>query len=439
VDGVRHRTRVELSARNSDEVIAAAQTWANDFDPNDELEAHHLLEALWLHQQHNVVNYELLRKLLTSDVPHAVVAAKTVEHFWTKFDSKRASDFAAQPELHVVKYAVPKHLDRKFQESYTRGSEIFQRESHCATCHQTNGEGNGVVYPTLVGSPWVTGNEERLIKLALHGMWGKMQVRGKVFDPARGVPPMTAFRDLLKDQDMADVLTFVRNTWGNQAAPVDPKTVAKVRADSSSRSTFWKPEELESLHPLEKELMSKEDLEEPVVINNEALEKELLAQSPEELAAIAWKNGDLKRGKRLFYNSSASCFACHDPPGNAPRMGPDLTKITKPIQPEDWINAVLYPSRQIDKEYAQVIVLTEEGTVVSGIRVSEDDKGIVLRNVAEPKPIAIPRESIANIKESKNSLMPDGLARLLKDRQEFDDLMKYLMSLSKQKPPGKKE
>ncbi len=429
VDGVRHRTRVELSARDSDAVIAAVQAWAKDFDPNDETESHHLLEALWLHQQHNVTNSDVLDKLLNSEVAHAAVAAKTVEHFWTTFDTKLAADFVASPELHVVRYRTPRHLDREFHESYKRGSGIFQRESHCSTCHLPTGQGNGTVYPPLVGSPWVTGSEERLIKLALHGMWGKMQVRGKIYDPARGIPPMTAFRDLLNDRDMADVLTFVRNTWGNQASPIDEKTVAMVRAESSSRTTFWRPEELEKLHPLERELMSIEDLTEPVVINNLALEKNLLEQSPEDLAKIAWENGNLRRGKRLFYTSAASCFACHDPPGNAPKLGPDLTRVTKPMQPVDWVNSVLYPSKKIDKEFAQVNVVTLDGKVITGIRISQDDDGIVLRNIAEPKPIAIPDSSIDEVIDSEKSMMPDGLVRSLKDRQEFDDLMKYLISL----------
>ena len=429
VDGVRHRTRVELSARDTDAVIAATQAWAKDFDPNDETEAHHLLEALWLHQQHNVANEELLDKLLNSNVPHAQVAAKTVQHFWTTFDPKLAAKFVASPELHVVNYRPPRHLDRRFHDSYNRGSQIFQRESHCATCHQTSGQGNGAVYPPLVGSPWVTGSEDRLIKLALHGMWGKMQVRGILYDPARGVPPMTAFRDLLNDREMADVLTFVRNTWGNKAPPISASTVSRVRAESSSRTTFWRPEELEELHPLEKELMSEEDLMVPEVVNNLALEEELLARPPEGLAQIAWEKGNLNRGKRLFYTSAASCFACHDPPGNAPKLGPDLTKLTKPMKPEDWVNAVLHPSKQIDKEYAQVNVLMNDGNMMTGIRISEDDQGIVLRNVAEPKPITIPRDTIDVVIDSDVSMMPDGLVRSLKTRQEFDDLMKYLISL----------
>ncbi len=431
VDGVRHRTRIELSARDSDEVIKAAQAWAKDFDPNDETEAHHMLEALWLHQQHNVTNDELLNKLVDSDVPHAAVAAKTVQHYWTKFDAKLAAKFAAPPESHVVNYRTPRHLDRKLHKSYKRGSQIFQRESHCATCHQSTGQGSGSVYPPLVESPWVNGSEDRLIKLALHGMWGKMQVRGKIYDPSRGVPPMTAFRDLLNDQDVADVLTFVRNTWGNKASPIDAETVARVRAETSSRTTFWKPEELEKLHPLEKELMSEEDLKESEVIDNLELEKELLEATPADLAAAAMKNGKLNRGKRLFYTSAASCFGCHDPPGNLPRLGPDLTKLTKPMKPEDWVTAVLHPSKQIDKEFAQVNVVTDEGKMITGIRISEDDKGIVLRNVADPKPISVPADSIDEVIDSKVSMMPEGLVRSLKNRQEFDDLLKYLMSLKK--------
>ena len=54
VDGIRHRTRIELSGRDSKEVIAATKEWIKQFDPKKKEDAHHLLEALWLHQQHNV-------------------------------------------------------------------------------------------------------------------------------------------------------------------------------------------------------------------------------------------------------------------------------------------------------------------------------------------------------------------------------------------------
>jgi azurin/lysophospholipase L1-like esterase len=86
VDGVRYRTRIELSGRPSAEVLSAARTWAAQFDPKRAEHAHHLLEALWLHQQHNVKNPELLTALLASPEPHARRAAQTVQHFWYNVD-----------------------------------------------------------------------------------------------------------------------------------------------------------------------------------------------------------------------------------------------------------------------------------------------------------------------------------------------------------------
>lgn len=431
VNGVRHRTRVELSARDSNAVTSAAQTWAKDFDPNDETEAHHLLEALWLHQQHHVHNKELLNKLLNSKVEHAAVAARTVRHFWENVDVTGASQFVAPAEVKYVKYRAPKHLDRAEQRVYKLGAEVYQRESHCATCHMTNGKGNGIVYPSLVESPWVNGSEERLIKLALHGMWGKIQVRGKTYDPARGVPPMTAFRDLLKDDELAAVLTFVRNTWGNKASVITPESVAEVRAATVDRTTFWKPEDLLASHPLERELMAKDDSPAEEFSNVE-LERELLAASPEQLAELALNQGDAKRGKTLFYNSAAACSACHDPPAGTPQMGPNLTKLKTTLKPAELVDSVLRPSQLIDKSFAQVTVLTLDGKLTTGIRISETDDELVLRNLAQPKPISIPQKEIDEVLDAKQSLMPDGLTRQLKNRQEFLDLIRYVLETRKQ-------
>jgi len=81
---IRHRARIELSERDTDEVIKETQKWLKQFDPNNKDHAHHLLEALWIHQQHNVVNKQLLDQLLGSPENHARIAAKTVAQFWAK-------------------------------------------------------------------------------------------------------------------------------------------------------------------------------------------------------------------------------------------------------------------------------------------------------------------------------------------------------------------
>lgn len=432
VDGVRHRTRVELSARDSDAVIAATREWMKDFDPNDETEAHHLLEALWLHQQHNVQNDELLNTLLNSDVMHAVVAANTVKHFWYNVDTKGASGFAAPPESEFVKFDPPKHLSGADKDVYKLGAEVYQRESHCATCHLTHGQGNANVYPSLVGSPWVNGSEERLIKMALHGLWGKMTVNGKTYDPARGVPPMTAFRNLLKDEEVAAVLTFVRNTWGNEAAPVTAASVKEVREQTIDRTIFWKPEELLAEHPLEEALIGNIPATLAEEFSNDALQAELLATSPAELADIAIEQGKTRRGKKVFYESAAACFACHDPPKGVARLGPDLAKLTTKLTPEQLVESILRPSKLIDKDFAQVSVLDVKGKVHTGIRISENDREIALRNLAEPEPIKIKRDDIEEALDSNVSLMPENLAKQLKSRKDFDDLMKYIIEIRKQ-------
>ncbi|MCA9224270.1 MAG: c-type cytochrome [Planctomycetales bacterium] len=431
VNGVRHRTRVELSARDSKAVIAATQKWMAGFNPDDELEAHHLLEALWLHQQHNVKNDALLNVLLNSKVKHAVVAASTVKHFWYNVDAKGASGFAAPAEIEFVKFDPPKWLSPAEQKVYELGAAVYQRESHCATCHLPHGKGNGIVYPSLVGSPWVNGSEDRLIKMALHGMWGKITVHGKTYDPALGVPPMTAFRNLLKDDELAAVLTFVRNTWGNSASTITPESVKRVRAETSDRTTFWIPDELLAEHPLEAELVLKDIGIDPEGFSNKELEDELLAISPAELAKIAMEQGDFERGKTLFYKSAAACFACHDPPSGAIRLGPDLTKIQSVLKPEELVESVLRPSQRIDKDFAQVNVLTVDGKQFTGIRVSENDKELVLRNLAQPDPITIPKKDIDEVLESRTSLMPANLARQLKNRGEFNDLLKFVMETRK--------
>lgn len=82
VNGVRQRARVELSERSTAEVISETETWMAQWDPGEPDHAHHLLEALWLHQQHNVENRDLLDLLLNSPVAHARIAARTVERMW---------------------------------------------------------------------------------------------------------------------------------------------------------------------------------------------------------------------------------------------------------------------------------------------------------------------------------------------------------------------
>ena len=146
---------------------------------------------------------------------------------------------------------------------------------------------------------------------------------------------------------------------------------------------------------------------------------------------MAISRGNAERGKNLFLKSAAACFACHAPPAGAIRLGPDLTRIQTKMKPEDLVDSVLRPSKLIDKSFAQVIVLTNQGKQYTGVRISENDNEIVLRNLAQPTPIVLKKEDVDEVFQSRTSLMPANLTRQLKNRAEFDDLMKYVIEMRK--------
>ena len=82
VNGIRRRARVELSEYSVDEVIPAVNDWILKWDPSNPEDAHHLLEALWLHQQFNVENRDLLALVMSSPVDHARIAGRNVQIMW---------------------------------------------------------------------------------------------------------------------------------------------------------------------------------------------------------------------------------------------------------------------------------------------------------------------------------------------------------------------
>jgi mono/diheme cytochrome c family protein len=138
------------------------------------------------------------------------------------------------------------HLKGADKKIFLKGAEVFNREGHCITCHQPDGKGlPAAQFPPIDESVWITGSEERLIKLTLHGLMGPIEVKGVKYP---GVVPMTPFK-FLPDDEVAAVLTFVRNTFGNKASVVTPKAVRAVREKTRSRNIFYQPQQLLKEHP----------------------------------------------------------------------------------------------------------------------------------------------------------------------------------------------
>lgn len=113
--------------------------------------------------------------------------------------------------------------------------------AQCSACHQSNGRGLAGVFPPLVGSDWVTGSEAVLVRILLHGMQGPVEVAGAEYN---GVMPAWA---QLSDEEIAGVLTYIRSSWDNDAAPVEPASVAAIREAEAGRSEAWTAEALRTL------------------------------------------------------------------------------------------------------------------------------------------------------------------------------------------------
>jgi mono/diheme cytochrome c family protein len=114
----------------------------------------------------------------------------------------------------------------------------------CVTCHQATGQGLADKYPPLAGSEWVTGGEERMIRVILGGLTGEIEVEGEVFSGL--MPP---WGPSLSDHEIAAVATYVRSQWGNAAPAVSAVTVGRIRAATASRTTPWTAAELRRIPP----------------------------------------------------------------------------------------------------------------------------------------------------------------------------------------------
>lgn len=139
---------------------------------------------------------------------------------------------------------------------FNLGRDVYNRDASCAVCHQPDGKGLAGIYPPLTApdennhNPWVLGEEERLIKIVLKGIHGPIKVGETLYDPAKGVPPMTGFEQIYNDEEIAAVLTYIRSAfyWGF-SGPVKPETVAKVRAAVSDKEGYYTIEELLAENP----------------------------------------------------------------------------------------------------------------------------------------------------------------------------------------------
>jgi mono/diheme cytochrome c family protein len=122
-----------------------------------------------------------------------------------------------------------------------RGREVF--EIVCALCHNSDGMGKPNQAPPLAGSEWVVENPGRVIRIPMYGLSGPITVKGQLMEfPA----PMVAVGTSLPkpEDDVAAVLSYIRQAWGNKASPITAEQVKAVVKEIGSRNQPFTPQEI---------------------------------------------------------------------------------------------------------------------------------------------------------------------------------------------------
>lgn len=156
-------------------------------------------------------------------------------------DAPKAADAKPAPA------ADPAAASFDLAASIKAGAPLYTQT--CMACHQPTGLGLPGAFPPLAKTDYVNGDARRLVAITLKGITGPIKVNGATY--ATGMPqPDLSFAQLKDDKNVADVLNYVRNSFGNKNdAPITPEFVAKVRKEFADRATQWTEAELLNFPP----------------------------------------------------------------------------------------------------------------------------------------------------------------------------------------------
>ena len=121
--------------------------------------------------------------------------------------------------------------------SLERGKAVYSRT--CIACHQPTGMGLPPVFPPLAGSEWVAKDASIAVRNIINGMQGPITVKGVSYNSM--MPPVAG----LSDKDIADVVNYVNNSWGNAGPNVTEAEVAAIKKKYADRKTPWTAAEYE--------------------------------------------------------------------------------------------------------------------------------------------------------------------------------------------------
>jgi mono/diheme cytochrome c family protein len=152
------------------------------------------------------------------------------------------NDFQLHPPVDVVELSPEEKEALRLERKLSSGEKIFA--ARCASCHQANGLGIDGQFPPLAGSEWVSADPAVISNIILKGLKGEIVVKGKTYGTSAAVN-MAAVP--ISDREIANVVTYVRQSWGNASSEVSEGDVAKFRADSAEQQDQWTGDQLRAL------------------------------------------------------------------------------------------------------------------------------------------------------------------------------------------------
>jgi putative heme-binding domain-containing protein len=175
------------------------------------------------------------------------------------------------------------------------------------------------------------------------------------------------------------------------------------------------------------------------VARAQTLQDQLRAEGATSLSKAAQAEGDAQRGALLFHQPFLACAKCHQ--GEiVGQLGPDLSNPEPGTTAERLVEAILEPSKLIRKGFESLTVQTTNGEVLTGLLAEETAAAVVIRDLARNGlAVTIPKSSIEERVAGKISVMPPDQANQLANRQQFLDLVRYLIEIAEGGPERAKQ
>lgn len=154
------------------------------------------------------------------------------------------NDFQLHPPIEVVDLSPEEKETLRIDKKLKSGENVFK--ARCASCHQANGLGITGQYPPLAGSKWTTTDPGLITNIILKGLKGEIIVKGEKYGTSAAINMAAVPID---DREIANVVTYVRQSWGNESSEVFEEDVATYRSSSADQLEQWTGEQLMSLYP----------------------------------------------------------------------------------------------------------------------------------------------------------------------------------------------